>query len=113
MGTRRRFTPEVNARVVLELISGVKRLADACREYQLKPQRLARWKGEFLDKVPWVFATPGLAGEDDLKPALSPARSPSERALTRSAFLSDADHDTMGQHFAIGWPGPREKRAQA
>jgi transposase-like protein len=51
MGTRRRFTPEVNARVVLELIGGVKGLAEACREYQLKPQRLARWKGKFLDKA--------------------------------------------------------------
>jgi len=55
MGTRRRFTPEVNARVVLEMSGGVKSLAEACREYQLKPQRLARWKGEFLDKAPRVF----------------------------------------------------------
>jgi transposase-like protein len=42
MGTRRRFTPEVNVRVFLELIGGVKSLAEACREYQLTPQRLAR-----------------------------------------------------------------------
>lgn len=55
MGTRRQFTPEVNARVVLDLIGGVKSLAEDCREYQLKPQRLARWKGEFLDKAPRVF----------------------------------------------------------
>ena len=55
VGIRRRFTLEVNARVVLELIGGVKSLAEACREYQLKPQRLARWKGEFLDKAPRVF----------------------------------------------------------
>jgi len=40
---------------VLELSGGVKSLAEACREYQLKPQRLARWKGEFLDKAPRVF----------------------------------------------------------
>jgi transposase-like protein len=55
MGRRRRFTPVVNARVVLELVGVVKSLAEACREYQLKPQRLARWKGEFLDKAPRVF----------------------------------------------------------
>jgi hypothetical protein len=55
IGTWRRFTLEVNARVVLELIGGVKSLAEACREYQLTPQRLARWKGEFLDKAPQVF----------------------------------------------------------
>jgi len=55
VGIRRRFTLEVNARVVLELIGGVKSLAEACREYQLKPQRPARWKGEFLDKAPRLF----------------------------------------------------------
>ncbi len=52
MGTRRRFTPEFTARVILELISGVKTVAEACREYQLTPQLLARWKGAFLDDLP-------------------------------------------------------------
>jgi hypothetical protein len=51
VGIRRRFTPEVNAHVVLELIGGMKSLAEAYREYQLTPQRLAQWKGEFLDKA--------------------------------------------------------------
>jgi len=55
MGTRHRFTPEFKARVVLELISGVKTVAEACRECQLKPQLLARGKGVFLDKVPGIF----------------------------------------------------------
>jgi hypothetical protein len=32
VGTRRRFTLEVNACVVLELIGEVKNLAEACRE---------------------------------------------------------------------------------
>ena len=55
MGTRRRFAPEVNARLVLRLIGGVKSLAEASRDYQLTPQRLARWKGACLDKAPRVF----------------------------------------------------------
>ena len=62
METRRRFTLEVNAHVVLELIGGMKSLAEAYREYQLTPQRLAQWKGEFLDKAPRVFR--GDARED-------------------------------------------------
>jgi len=37
MAVRRRFTPESKARVVLELISGAKSLAEACRQYNLKP----------------------------------------------------------------------------
>ena len=52
MATRRRFTPEFKARVVLELISGAKSLAEVCRHYQLNPQMVARWKSEFLGKRP-------------------------------------------------------------
>jgi transposase-like protein len=55
MATRRRFTPEFKARVVLELISGAKSLAEICRHYQLNPQLVARWKGEFLEKAPLLF----------------------------------------------------------
>lgn len=55
MAARRRFTPELKARVVLELISGAKSLAEACRQYNLKPQTVSRWKAEFLEKAPQVF----------------------------------------------------------
>ena len=52
MVVRRRFTTELKARVVLELISGATSLAEACRQYNLKPQALSRWKTEFLEKAP-------------------------------------------------------------
>ena len=35
---RRRLSPEFKVRVVLELISGTKTQAEACREYSLSPQ---------------------------------------------------------------------------
>ena len=38
MVARRRFTAEFKAQVVLEVISGMKTAAEACREYRLKPQ---------------------------------------------------------------------------
>jgi transposase len=57
MARRRRFTPEFKARVVLELISGAKSLAEVCRHDQLNPQMVARWKGEFLEKAPLLFQT--------------------------------------------------------
>jgi transposase len=55
MVVRRRFTPELKARVVLELISGATSLAEACRQYNLKPQTVSRWKAEFLEKAPQLF----------------------------------------------------------
>ena len=55
MGQRRRFTPEFKARVVLELISGARSQAEVCRQHNLKPQVVSRWKVEFLNKAAGVF----------------------------------------------------------
>ena|SRR5687767_9038188 len=57
MVVHRKFSPELKARVVLELISGATSLAEACRQYNLKPQALSRWKTEFLEKAPQLFQT--------------------------------------------------------
>ena len=55
MATRSSFSPEFQARVVQELINGAKSLAEVCRQYQLNPQMVTRWKIEFLEKAPQVF----------------------------------------------------------
>ncbi len=55
MARRRRFSPEFKVRVVLELVSGVKTQAEACREYSLSPQTISRWKTEFVEKAPQLF----------------------------------------------------------
>jgi transposase len=55
MVVHRKFSPELKARVVLELISGATSLAEACRQYNLKPQAVSRWKTEFLEKAPQLF----------------------------------------------------------
>ena len=64
MGKRRTFSPELKARLVLEELTGVKRGADICREHQLKPQVLSRWKAEFLDRAPEIFATKRSRGDE-------------------------------------------------
>lgn len=57
MTRRRTFKPDFKARVVLEDLTGVKSAAEICREHQLKPQVLARWKVEFVQRAPEIFAT--------------------------------------------------------
>lgn len=59
MTRRRKFSPEFKARVVLELISGQKGLMQASREYEIKDSVLSRWKQEFLERAPQLFAQPG------------------------------------------------------
>ena len=58
----RRFSPEFKAQVMLEIVSGKKSLAAASREYQIKDTVLHRWKTQFLEGLPEVFA-PGHPAE--------------------------------------------------
>lgn len=55
---RRSFNAEFKAKVVLELISGKKGLAEASREYNIKDTVLSRWKQEFMVNAMQVFEQP-------------------------------------------------------
>ncbi len=55
MNKRRSFTPEFKAQVVLEVLSGAKSTAEACREYNLQAQVLNGWKTEFVQQAPTIF----------------------------------------------------------
>ena len=64
MSKRRMFTPEFKAQVVLEELTGVKDKAEICREYRLRPQVFSRWRGEFLERAPEIFATTPSRGNE-------------------------------------------------
>jgi len=53
--TRRIFNAEFKAKVVLEIISGSKSVAEACREYSLKADLLSHWKSQFLSNASKAF----------------------------------------------------------
>jgi transposase-like protein len=55
---RRNFDAEFKTRVVLELLTGKKSIAEASREYNIKDTVLSRWKREFLSKATQVFEQP-------------------------------------------------------
>ena len=55
MTQRRRFTAEFKAQVVLDVLSGSKSAAEVCREHQLNPQVLARWKTELVERAALMF----------------------------------------------------------
>lgn len=55
MTQRRTFTAEFKTQVVLDLVSGAHSPAELCRQHQLNPQVLARWKSELLERAPLVF----------------------------------------------------------
>ena len=55
---RRSFSAEFKTKVVLELISGKKGIAEASREYNIKDTVLSRWKQEVVAKATQVFEQP-------------------------------------------------------
>ena len=55
MTKHRQFTPEFKTKVVLEIISGQKSAADLCREHNLKPDLVSKWKAQFLAEAASVF----------------------------------------------------------
>ncbi len=66
---RRKFTPEFKAHVVLEVLSGAKSSAEACRDYQLQPQQLGRWKTHLLTQAATLFATDSAQQESEQRVA--------------------------------------------
>jgi transposase len=55
MRTRRQFTAQFRADRVMEVLSGRRSAADVCREHQVKPDLLSRWKAEFVAHAASVF----------------------------------------------------------
>ncbi|MGA9531763.1 MAG: transposase [Anaerolineales bacterium] len=56
---RRKFSPEFKAKVVLEVLTGVKTGGQACREYGIRSQLLSKWKAQFLENAASVFERSG------------------------------------------------------
>ena len=65
MTRRRTFTAEFKARVVLELLTGGKSVAEASREYAVKDSVLSRWRQEFIERAPRLFQPDQADGADD------------------------------------------------
>ena len=64
MAKRRKFKPDFKARVVLDELTGVKSGAEICREHRLSPQVFSRWKAEFIERAPEIFATQPSRGDE-------------------------------------------------
>jgi transposase len=56
LNQRRNFTPQFKTQVVLEILTRLKSTAQVCREYDLKEQVVTRWKADFLERAPSLFA---------------------------------------------------------
>jgi transposase len=53
--SRRTFTPEFKAKVVLDVLTGTASQAEVCRKHQIGPGLFALWKATLLERLPVVF----------------------------------------------------------
>ena len=65
--SRRNFTPKFKAQVALEVLSGVKSAAEACREYNLKPSVVSDWKATLLANAVNAFDNPAQRSKEQEK----------------------------------------------
>ncbi len=61
---RRSFTPQFKARVVLEVLTGLKSQAEVARQHKLKPELITRWKDIALEGLAGLFQAEGQRGQD-------------------------------------------------
>jgi transposase len=52
---RREFTPEFKLRLVCQIVTGGKTMAELSREHQIKDSLLGLWRDQFLERAPSVF----------------------------------------------------------
>jgi transposase len=57
MGKHRQYSPEFKLKVVLEVLQGQKSQAQVCRENNIADELLSRWRQEFLERAPGLFAS--------------------------------------------------------
>ncbi len=58
-------SPEFKLQVVLEVLSGVKTRAEACREYGIGSQLLSKWKAHFLENAARIFEDGSRSRNED------------------------------------------------
>ncbi len=67
--TRRSFSPQFKAQTVVDLLTGASSQAEICRQHQLSPQLLARWKTTVLEQLHRLFEEDGQASPEQLRVA--------------------------------------------
>ena len=68
--TRRKFSAEFKARVVLEAIKNQKTLAELSHQFDVNTVTISKWKAEFLEKMASVFDKKAMTNVQEESPEL-------------------------------------------
>ena len=56
--TRKRYTSEFKAKIVLEVLSNTATLTEIASRHEIHPTMISSWKTEFLEKTKDIFSDP-------------------------------------------------------
>ncbi len=90
MRTRRRFSAEFKAKVVLEAIKGHETVAELASKHELHPTQIAAWKREAVEKLAQVFDEKGSAREQNRDAELTKLHAKIGQLVVERDFLSKA-----------------------
>ena len=83
--TRRTFTPEFKAKVVLDVLTGAATRAAVCRKHQISPTLFGLWKATLLDRLSSVSQADGARSAEASRIA-DLERLVGQQALERAAL---------------------------
>ena len=63
--TKRSFTPEFKAEVVLEAFNGEVSQAELCQRHNISEEQLSKWKRQFLENAASLFESSGKPSKED------------------------------------------------
>ena len=61
--TYQHYTPELKARIVLQVLQGEKELGEVAREHNINPNLIRKWRATFLERASQVFEDPDKEAE--------------------------------------------------
>jgi transposase-like protein len=97
---RKKHAPEYKARVVLEIISGRRSVAEIARADQIKDSMLYEWRNEALEKLPLLFTMD------------TPVQSQSERERELEQLIGQMAIENQALKKASQWLSTLSRRSE-
>ena len=99
--SKRKFTAEFKAKIVLEVLRGERELGEIAAEHQINPNQLRTWKASFIEKAPALF--------EESKAAKEAARREEELAAKQAEMLKTIGQLTLERDFLMAQAHERNR----